>query len=209
MHRSIRRLSSVFVSCLALGGALVAQGSDNCAAPQVIGGTGSFPFNSTAATTGAQGQGEALCNFFGSTAIDNDVWFTWTAPSTGFAYLSMCAGTSSAFDTKVAVYPGTACPAGGSSLACNDDACNFISELGFNCTAGSSYVLQIGAFPGSGGASTAGAASSSAPPSGSSRSAAPNTARTARSSRLGDSFFALLRFSSVCRGARVSRGHRP
>ncbi|MBK7877470.1 MAG: hypothetical protein IPJ77_17335 [Planctomycetes bacterium] len=169
MHRSIRRLPSVFASCLALAGALSAQGSDNCATPTVISGTGNFAFNSTAATTGTQGQGEALCDFFGSTAIDHDVWFTWTAPSTGFAYLSLCAGTSSSFDTKVAVYPGTACPANGSSLACNDDACNFISEVGFNCTAGSSYVLQIGAFPGSGGASgsfslTVGAAPPPTPP---------------------------------------------
>ncbi len=155
MHRLLSRLSSYAVAALALAGAVFAQGSDNCATPQVIVGTGSFAFNGTAATTGAQGQTESLCNFFSSTAVDNDVWFTWTAPSSGFAFLSLCAGTSSALDSKIAVYPGTGCPASGSALACNDDSCAYISEVGFNCTAGSSYVLQIGSFPGSGGISGA------------------------------------------------------
>ncbi|MBI5365387.1 MAG: hypothetical protein HZA53_19575 [Planctomycetes bacterium] len=155
MLRSFQRSSLIALAFLALVGGARAQGSDNCATPAAIAGTGSFVYSALAATTGAQGQTEAACNFFGSTAIEQDVWFTWTAPSTGFVYISLCAGTSTAFDTKVAVYPGTACPGAGSALACNDDSCNFISELGFNCTLGSSYVIQIGSFPGSGGTSGA------------------------------------------------------
>ena len=151
MHRSISRLSFLAVVLAAVSGGARAQGSDNCATPTVISGTGNFAYNALAATTGAQGQSEAACSFFGSTAIDNDVWFTWTAPANGFVSLSLCAGTSSSFDTKLAVYPGTACPAGGSAIACNDDSCAFVSELGFACTNGSSYVIQIGSFTGSGG----------------------------------------------------------
>lgn len=121
--------------------------ADDCATPAVIQGQGSFAYDTTAATTGLDGQGETLCYVFNSSAIDNDVWFTWTSNATGPATISTCAG--SFLDTKLAAYPAAGCPSTGSALACNDDACSIQSELVFSATVGTSYLLQVGHFPGS------------------------------------------------------------
>src|SRR5690349_20539646 len=55
-------------------------GSDSCTTPDVITGTGSFAFDNSTATTGAEGQSTVNCIQFNLIAIPNDVWFTWTAP---------------------------------------------------------------------------------------------------------------------------------
>jgi len=83
-----RALPAALVS-LALTTPLLAQGSDSCSSPTSISGQGDFAFNSSSATTGSQGQNEAQCDQFGTTGIDRDVWFVWTAPADGFATLSM------------------------------------------------------------------------------------------------------------------------
>ena len=126
--------------------ALLVGGGDDCATPDVIAGPGSVLFDLTAATTGTQGQTEALCYFFGSTVVDSDVWFAWTSNSTGTATITTCGTTT--VDTKISVYAGSACPAGGSAIACNDDACGFQSSVNFPVVNGSTYMLQIGTFPG-------------------------------------------------------------
>jgi hypothetical protein len=120
-------------------------GSDSCATPDAISGQGSFPFNNSAATTGAEGQANASCLFFGTMGISNDVWFDWTADATGTATFQLCGGTS--MDSKVAVYSGAGCP-GGAPLACNDDSCGLESSVTFAASAGSHYTLQLGNFPG-------------------------------------------------------------
>ena len=124
-----------------------AQGNDACASAQAIAGSGSFNFDCTSATTGAEGQAEGLCYAFGSTVIDLDVWFEWTADFTGSARISTCSLTSE--DTKIAAYPSGGCPAAQSAIACNDDACNFQSTIAFDVLSGSSYMIQLGNFPGS------------------------------------------------------------
>ena len=126
--------------------ALALQGSDSCTTPTPIAGQGTFPYDNTQATTGAEGQNEPLCYQFGSSAVDNDVWFAWTADFTGNAVITTCGATSD--DSKISVYPGSTCPAPGSSLACNDDACALQSGIMFPATAGSTYMLQVGNFPG-------------------------------------------------------------
>lgn len=125
-------------------------GSDSCSSPDVITGTGAFQFNNSAATTGAEGQSNSACNFFGATGIANDVWFVWTSIGTGNITLSLCGGTS--MDSKVAVYAGAGCP-GGAPLACNDDSCSLQSQLTFFVTNGSQYTIQLGNFPGATGSS--------------------------------------------------------
>src|SRR5438552_9434211 len=110
--------------------------NDDCATPTVIVGTGVFPFDCSAATTGTQGQNNPLCSHVG-----HDLWYSWTAPMTGMAHLSTCGQT--AIDSAVAVYTGTGCPAG-TAIACDDDACGLQSFTGFSVTAGSHYTLQIG-----------------------------------------------------------------
>ncbi len=125
---------------------LASTGDDNCAAATVIAGTGMFPFNNSTATTSPEGQSEGPCLFFGSTAMNRDVWFVWTAPATGIATMSTC--TLTTVDTKIAVYPGSSCPAAGTVLACNDDACaSFQSSLDFPVTMGNQYMLQVGVYP--------------------------------------------------------------
>ena len=67
------------------------------------------------------------------------------ADATGPALVSTC---NSLLDTKIAAYPGSTCPTTGTSLACNDDTCALQSEITFPVVAGTSYMLQIGNFPG-------------------------------------------------------------
>ena len=131
---------------------VVLGGSDSCLSPQAVAGQGVFPFNNSAATTGAEGQTETICYQFGSSTVDNDVWFVWTANATGTALIETCTGTS--MDSKLAAYPSTgACPTPGSSLACNDDACALQSAVTFACIAGTDYLIQLGNYPGSAGGS--------------------------------------------------------
>jgi hypothetical protein len=127
--------------------ALALQGSDSCATAQAIAGSGTFNFDCTSATTGPEGQTEGLCYAFSTSAVDFDVWFEWTSDFSGAAVVTSCAGTSE--DTKIAAYPGGGCPVANSSLACNDDACNLQSTISFNVVSGSTYMIQLGNFPGS------------------------------------------------------------
>jgi hypothetical protein len=127
--------------------------NDDCATPDAISGSGTFPFDNTLSTTGTDGQLEAICYAYGTSAVENDIWFTWTADFTGNAQMTTCTGST--VDTRVAVYPGTTCPTAGSSLACNDDVSGctpcgsnpYASAVEFSATLGSSYLFQIGTFP--------------------------------------------------------------
>jgi len=126
------------------------NGSDSCATPDVVTGLGPHAFDNGLATTGAEGQSESLCLAFGFTGIDQDVWFTWTAPSTGTATLDICT-SGSTIDTKVAVYSGAGCPTG-PAIGCNDDACPGLQTIvTFPCVGGSAYTFQVGTYPGAGG----------------------------------------------------------
>ena len=128
-------------------------GEDNCnsiSGPTPISGLGSFFFDNSNASTGNEGQNESLCYQFGSSSIENDVWFSWTAPTTSTFIVDTCTTTS--VDTKIAAYAdnGVGCPTT-ASLACNDDTCGLQSEITFQGTQNSSYMLQIGTFPGASG----------------------------------------------------------
>jgi len=125
--------------------------NDDCATPDAIVGQGSFAYDNGQATTGAEGQNEALCYDFGSSVLDNDVWFSWTADVTGDATVDTC---GSGPDTKISAYDGSGCPSAG-SIACNDDTCGLQSQITFAVTAGSTYTIQAGNFPGQAGGATA------------------------------------------------------
>ena len=142
--------SSAWLLPLALALPASAQGSDACSTATGIAGQGDFAFNNASATTGPQGQNESICNQFGTMGIDHDVWFAWTAPTTGYATVTLC--NTVGFDSKVAAYAGSGCPVS-PALACNDDSCGTQSVIGFDVIAGQMYTLQVGSFPGSGGGS--------------------------------------------------------
>jgi hypothetical protein len=126
----------------------IGGGADDCAAPEAIAGQGSFNFDTACATTGIEGQNESLCFQFGTSGINFDVWFAWTADCSGPTEISTCGGAS--HDTKLSIYPGNGCPATGSSLDCNDDTCGFQSTVNFQAAQGTTYTLQVGSFPGGG-----------------------------------------------------------
>ncbi|MBK7874687.1 MAG: thrombospondin type 3 repeat-containing protein [Planctomycetes bacterium] len=157
------RAAALVFACLLPTVAAEAQGADNCATPTSITGTGSFAFNNAAATQGTQGQGQALCNYFGQTSIAHDVWFSWTATATGSATLTTCGLTS--VDTKIAIYSGNGCPAA-APLACADDACGGLqTELSWAITAGQQYTIQLGTyFSAAGGSGTFNLSTSTTPP---------------------------------------------
>jgi hypothetical protein len=140
-------------------------GADNCVgAHRAVAAGPQAAVAFTTGTTGTQGQNEANCYAFGSTNVTNDVWFDWMATSTGNATMTTCGGTT--IDSKIAAYPGTpgACPADGTSLACNDDACGLQSSITWAVTSGSTYTLQVGTFPGAAGGSGTYALTQQAPP---------------------------------------------
>lgn len=141
-------MSLLSISLFAFSAAFpVVGGSDSCASPEVIFGQGTFAFDLTTATTGLEGQGELLCTTVGSAAIENDVWFSWTAPDEGRVRLYTCDQTG--VDTKIAVYPGSGCPQNMTALDCNDDKCGTQSTIEWMALAGATYTIQIGNAPGS------------------------------------------------------------
>jgi len=127
--------------------------NDDCSTPAAtLFGPGPHNFDTTTANTGTQGQAELLCNTqLGGTPINNDQWFKWTAFASGQAVLATCGLTT--VDTKVAVYPNpggtTACPAA-PAIGCDDDSCPaaLTSSVCFPVTNGTTYVIQMGTFPG-------------------------------------------------------------
>ncbi|MCY2960521.1 MAG: hypothetical protein NTY35_10190 [Planctomycetota bacterium] len=134
---------TALVALLGLVPTTFAQGTDTCTAPTPISGNGPFAFDTTAATNTAAG---TTCG-----SMSRDLFWVWTAAATGSTTISLCAGTSG-WDTVVAVYSGSTCPAG-AFLACNDDSCGLISQVAFTATAGQQYVIRIGSFgSGAGGA---------------------------------------------------------
>ncbi|MCY2960271.1 MAG: thrombospondin type 3 repeat-containing protein, partial [Planctomycetota bacterium] len=130
-----RRVLGILIAVLSASGAR-AQGTDSCTTPTLVTGAGPHAFNNASATNGAQ---SSVC----SVTCAKDVWFRWTAPTTGTYTLSLCGLTT--IDSVVAVYAGTGCPAA-AAIACNDDSCSLQSSIAFSATSGSSYVFQIGSF---------------------------------------------------------------
>ena len=136
--------------------------NDSCATPAYIAGAGPFPYDTTRATTGTQGQTTAGCSPLN--AFNKDLWYVWTASRTGEVVVSNCDQFSTllTFDTKLQVFAGAGCPAG-AALACNDDAGWFCtspgsnsSRLVFNAVCGQQYTLHLGNYSASAATSIAG-----------------------------------------------------
>jgi hypothetical protein len=139
---------TIAMTLLACAHVASAQGTDTCTAPQPVVGAGPWAFDNSAATTGTQGQTETICTQYGSTVLKLDVWFTWNATFTGNAVGLTC-GLGTTVDTKMAIWPGTACPTAGTALACNDDACTGYQTItnAFPVVMGNNYVIQLGVYP--------------------------------------------------------------
>ncbi|MFT7487188.1 MAG: hypothetical protein ACI9F9_003047 [Candidatus Paceibacteria bacterium] len=133
----------LLASCamLALVNTSAAQGADLCGNAQPIAGLGIFNFDNTLALT--DGLPDPLCLSFGLDTIDNDVWFAWTAPTTGTFIINTCGQT--VVDTKIGIYDGSCV---GAVLACNDDTCALQSQATWQAIAGQVYVIRLGNYPG-------------------------------------------------------------
>lgn len=110
---------------------------------------GTQPFTNVGATTDGPDE-PGVCEYYGLTQVDSDVWFCYAATCTGEAVLSLC---GSNYDTKMAVYEGCECPSVESAIACSDDDCgsapqNLQSRVAVNVIAGQSYMIRIGGFAG-------------------------------------------------------------
>ncbi len=133
--------------------AFAQAGSDDCAAPTPITGTGYFQFDLTTATMSQQGY---MPNCVPANPVappgmaDNDLWWCWTATCDGLVRVSTCAGTGA--DTVLAIYPGQLdCQSPGSSspMCCNNNSCASL-QSNFTCevTCGLRYLIQVGRIPG-------------------------------------------------------------
>ena len=128
-------------------GGPVGPANDLCVNAASLSGYGSFPFNTTSAAT--DGPSETLCTGSGSSQVYNDVWFTYTACTSGTHTVSTC---GSNFDSRIAVY-GAACPGGtaNTAIACNDDSAvcgtgSLQSNLTFSATSGQTYRIRLGSY---------------------------------------------------------------
>ena len=88
----MKQLTLTTLIAAAFCASATAQGTDDCASAQAIAGTGAFSFDNTAATL--DGMPDALCYKFGSSQVESDVWFAWTAPANGNYLLNTCGQTA-------------------------------------------------------------------------------------------------------------------
>lgn len=112
--------------------------NDDCANAMAV-GNGATAFNTTGAST--DGAADALCDFFGSDQIGQDIWFLYEATCDGTLTVSLC---GSVYDTRLAIYDGADC--GGAIVTCNDDFCGVQSQGTAQVTTGSSYLIRVGAY---------------------------------------------------------------
>ena len=109
---------------------------DECATAAPIGNVTNLPFDTTSATT----------SNVGIHAIGKDLFYCYTASCTGVGLFSLC-GT--AWDTKIAVWDGCACPPT-TELGYNDDygpACSTsASSVEVTVVLGHHYLVQVGGF---------------------------------------------------------------
>ena len=113
--------------------------NDNCATPTAI-GNGGIAFN-TATATNSTPSLPTSCNEGSGIAMNNDLWYAYTAPCTGTATASTCGAAT--FDTRIAVY--SSCSS--AVIACSDNASGCTgntSKASWPVFAGSVSYVRIG-----------------------------------------------------------------
>jgi hypothetical protein len=137
------------VAVLALGASAQAQpANDNFAAAEVLSGASGSTTGTDVDATFEVNEVSALAGF-----TSGDVWYKWTAPSSGFIAFrtSIPAGGNPLADTVLAAHTGNDITAL-TTVVQDDDyplsACPpCMSRIIFNATAGTVYAIAIGAFP--------------------------------------------------------------
>ena len=154
----MRHLPILAALCVLLtGGVVHAQGADECANAQSINlgapGTVTVGVDNTAATNSAEPlSGGAACPGTAMGTTEADVWYSWTAPSTGLMDVSTCVNAGG-LDTDIYLYDASGGCAALIEVACSGDgvdatgaACvNFGSNIvGAPVFAGVTYFVRVG-----------------------------------------------------------------
>ena len=130
----------------AAGARAAAPDNDGFTAAQAISGAAGTTSGTTLEST--LEPGETIWSFWGSSM--GDVWFRWTAPSTGWVAFRTSNPSSADVDTLLGAYTGTAVNAL-TRVAENDDYPNFgvslMSRIVFNATAGVTYSVPVASYP--------------------------------------------------------------
>jgi hypothetical protein len=138
-------LTAVAVLVLSASAQAAPPINDNLANAEVLSGATGSTAGTDLDATFETNESSALTNF-GTTG---DVWFTWTAPSSGFVAFRTTLGANPDADTVLAAHTGTDITAL-TTVVLNDDypvCC--MSRIIFNATAGTVYPIGVGAFPAS------------------------------------------------------------
>ena len=108
---------------------------DWCADAQPV-GPGRVYFSAGVPFLWVTNDGMASCGLPGPSL---DVWYRYTPAANGSVTISLCGST---FDTVLSVH--TACPGtSANEAACNDDFCDFQSEVTTSVSAGQTYFIRI------------------------------------------------------------------
>ncbi len=123
--------------------------NNDCASPQVV-ADGVIAFSTCRAGGGFPTI--SGCSPSGSISLGHDVWFRYTAPSTGTATIDLC---GSNFPAAVAVYDLGRCPGLiDQPAACDTGACpGGQARVEFAIVEGAEYLIRVGSLPGAAGGS--------------------------------------------------------
>ena len=123
---------------LFVSGVASAQANDDCSGAQPISGFNTFNFDNSSATA----SGVNDCN---GLPVRRDLWYLWTAPSTDYMQFRTC-GTTTGFDTRIAIYNAGSTCGNLSLLDCAASNCGNtgLSVINFFATQGQSYLLRVG-----------------------------------------------------------------
>jgi|GEM_PF-1330472 len=123
--------------------------NNDCATPQVV-TDGVFAFGTCRAGGGFPTI--SGCSPSGAISLGHDVWFRYTAPSTGTATIDLC---GSNFPAAVAVYNLGRCPGLiDQPVACDTGSCpGGQARVEFAIVEGSEYLIRVGSLPGAAGGS--------------------------------------------------------
>lgn len=139
-----------FPDMVAAGNAVLGMGLPNNACDNAIAANvGATPFSTLGAGTNGPDE-PGLCDLFGDSHLEHDIWFSHVATCTGSLTIDLCDST---YHSKVAVY--AACPTkSGQVLACNTGGCFTRAKLTMPVTQGQSLIIRIGGHFGTSGQGT-------------------------------------------------------
>jgi hypothetical protein len=124
---------------LTVGPAPAPPTNDDCTSAVAIAGTGSFPYDTSLATTSGFDGGDAVAC---ASTIEQDIFYEWTATSAGDYRFSTC-GTP--YDTILNLHSGVDCNA--TCIGGDDDGCSFQSTISvFGVQSGDLLLIQVGGF---------------------------------------------------------------